>query len=152
MGANCRGTIDNVKGIGARIQNLRKGQGKGLAEIATATGLSKGYLSELENAEEMNPTLDVLQRIATALDVTIADLVGGPKVRPVAPDPKLLDNLPEGLQQFAKARKSKGAPLEAAEIIWLASAQYRGRRPVTMEDFAFLYGSLRRTVTGEGGS
>ena len=141
-----------MKGVGARIHNLRKGQGKGLADIAEATGLSKGYLSELENADEMNPTLDVLQRIADALDVTIADLVGGPRVRPASPDPKLLDDLPEGLRQFAKARKAEGKPLEAAELLWLASAQYRGKRPITREDFAFLYGSLRRTVGTEGKS
>lgn len=136
----------HVKGVGARIQNLRKAQGKGLADIAAATKLSKGYLSELENADEMNPTLDVLHRIAGALDVTIADLVGGPTIQPVAPDPTVLNNLPDGLREFAKARKAEGAPLEGGEIVWLATAQYRGRRPVTKEDFAFLYGSLRRTV------
>jgi transcriptional regulator with XRE-family HTH domain len=138
-----------VKGVGARIHNLRTAQGKGLADIGAATGLSKGYLSELENADDTNPTLDVLQRIAGALDVTIADLVGGPQVRPVAADPRLLDDLPEGLRQFAKVRKAEGNPLEAAEIVWLASAQYRGRRPVTKEDFAFLFGSLRRTVSDD---
>jgi transcriptional regulator with XRE-family HTH domain len=138
-----------VKGIGARIRTLRTGQAKGLADIATATGLSKGYLSELENAEDANPTLDVLQRIAKALDVTIADLIGAPKLEPSLPDPKMLENAPEGLRQFAKARKAEGFPLEAHEIIWLASAHYRGKRPETKEDFEFLHRSLRTSTDRE---
>jgi transcriptional regulator with XRE-family HTH domain len=125
---------------------LRTGQGKGLAEIATATGLSKGYLSELENAVDANPTLDVLQRIAKALDVTIADLLGASKVMPTAPDPRMLEDAPEGLLQFAKARKAEGLPLAASELIWLATAQYRGKRPQTKEDFAYLHRSLRSST------
>ena len=43
-----------------------------LAEKAT---LSKGLLSKIENAEDSNPSLDTLYKIAEALDIPLGDLL-----------------------------------------------------------------------------
>ena len=57
-----------------RLKKLRATRGwtqKGLAERA---GISHGYLARLETARQ-DPTLGVLERLAKALKVKVADLV-----------------------------------------------------------------------------
>lgn len=128
--------------IGYRIRELRQAKDLGLSVLAERSGLSKGYLSELETSEEANPTLDVLMRIAKALDLTIADLVEAPRARPSSP----AGNLPDGLRQFVRDRQKAGKPLEQETVLWLAGARFRGKKPVTKEDFAYLYRSLREST------
>lgn len=58
-------------------QNLRKlRQAKGLSQEAFAdeAGLHRTYISDLERAAR-NPTITVVAKIATALDVRIGDLL-----------------------------------------------------------------------------
>jgi transcriptional regulator with XRE-family HTH domain len=52
-----------------------------LRELAQATGSSKGLLSQVENGVA-NPTLQVLTRIAAALDATLGELVRSPLTAP----------------------------------------------------------------------
>lgn len=55
----------------------RERQGKSLADISGASGLTRAQISELENRRNNNPTLDTLFRYALALGKTIA-LTPGP--------------------------------------------------------------------------
>ncbi len=54
--------------IGERIRNRRKELGLSLRELGSRIDLSAGYLSQLEN-DQISPSLNSLQNIATALDV-----------------------------------------------------------------------------------
>ena len=54
--------------IGARIRMRRKETGLSLRELGRRTSLTAGFLSQLENGH-VSPSLDSLQRIATALEV-----------------------------------------------------------------------------------
>lgn len=109
--------------------------------LADKVGVSKGYIYMLESGEMANPTLDVLLKIATGLDCTIADLSGEPKVvvkqAPV--------EISESLQRFAKAKRRAGEPLSEDDLQSLARTQFRGKRPQTPEDWAYLYEFLKRT-------
>jgi transcriptional regulator with XRE-family HTH domain len=58
--------------LGARIKELRKRLKVSQEELAHRAGLHWTYLSDLERAEQ-TPTLDVLNRLARALDVTLAE-------------------------------------------------------------------------------
>ena len=71
---------DQVSGAGARIRQSRQRAGLSLARLAALTGLSKSYLVRLETDPTSNPSLEVLRRIADALDITVADLVGAPRI------------------------------------------------------------------------
>jgi len=42
--------------------------------LSQETGISLGYISDLENNKKFNPTLDVLHKIANYLEVNIKDL------------------------------------------------------------------------------
>jgi transcriptional regulator with XRE-family HTH domain len=56
--------------LGDNIRNIRKKQKKTLTEIAAVTGLSVGYLSQLER-NMIEPSLSALRKIAKSLDVPV---------------------------------------------------------------------------------
>jgi transcriptional regulator with XRE-family HTH domain len=102
------------------------------ADLARAAGLSKAYLSELESGAGRRPSADVLLRVADALDVTIAELLGQ-ETRPGEPP-----RIPESLKRFAKERG-----LDEDEVHMLASIRFRGGAPRTTERWAFIYDAIR---------
>ncbi len=59
--------------VGERIRRRRREQGLSLRELAGRIGMTAGYLSRVEN-QQVTPSLDALQAIATALNVPQADV------------------------------------------------------------------------------
>ena len=127
--------------IGERVKRWREEKGISAAELARRAGISKGYLSELENdrVNSPRPSADVLYRLATALDVTVADLLGK-KVQPADRE------VPASLQEFAKE-----VELPEQDLGMLAQIRFRGEQPKTKEDWRFLYESIRRSIRGGAG-
>jgi transcriptional regulator with XRE-family HTH domain len=60
-----------IRYLGPEIRNLRKARGMTLAAVATASGLSVGYLSLLER-DRATPSINALHAISRALGVTIS--------------------------------------------------------------------------------
>ena len=85
--------------IGPRLRSERTRSGLSHARLAQLTGLSKTYLVRLETDPASNPSLEVLHRIADALDLTVADLVGA-RVQ-FEPDDA---PIPPSLRAFAEGR------------------------------------------------
>jgi transcriptional regulator with XRE-family HTH domain len=56
------------------IKKLRKSKGISLTKLHNLSGVSKSYLSDLENNRTFNPTMFILKKIAQALKVDIKDL------------------------------------------------------------------------------
>ncbi len=56
-----------------RLKDIRTGKKLTLERLARLTGLSKGYLSQVENSEDP-PPIYTLSRISRALGIDIADL------------------------------------------------------------------------------
>jgi transcriptional regulator with XRE-family HTH domain len=106
-----------------------------LAGLADAAGVSKAYLFRLETEASANPSLEMLTRLATTLDVTVAELVGRPMIRL---DPSEVD-IPTSLKVFADE-----AGLTAREIEMLASIRWRkGETPRSSERWRFIWNSLK---------
>lgn len=123
-----------MRRVGDRIRRERDKAGLSLAQLAETTGLSKAYLVKVENGRT-NPSLGVLAQIADGLDVTIADLVGGPTVRFDLDDAEI----PSSLRAFADE-----AQLTATEMRTLASIRWRrGDEPRTPERWRYIFDSLR---------
>ncbi len=59
--------------IGETIRNLRLQKGMSQGDIEKRTGLLRCYLSRVENGHTI-PSLDTLAKIATAMDVPLAQL------------------------------------------------------------------------------
>lgn len=60
--------------LGPKVRALRKSQGKTLAEVSNATGLSISALSKIEN-DQVSPTFANLMRLAEGLKISLSDLV-----------------------------------------------------------------------------
>jgi transcriptional regulator with XRE-family HTH domain len=64
--------------VGAELRRLRRERGMTLDGVASATGLTKGYLSQLER-DHVAPSLGSLARICGALGVRIGDVIEPPE-------------------------------------------------------------------------
>ncbi|MBV8502275.1 MAG: helix-turn-helix transcriptional regulator [Paucibacter sp.] len=64
--------------VGATLQSLRQAQGLSLDELSRRAGVSKSMLSQIER-NQANPTVAVVWRLANALRVDMAELLGGEK-------------------------------------------------------------------------
>ena len=56
------------------IKKIREKQNISIRKLSQLTGLSRTYLSNLENNKRVNPTLSSLSAIATVLNVDIKEL------------------------------------------------------------------------------
>ncbi|WRS27742.1 XRE family transcriptional regulator [Oscillospiraceae bacterium MB08-C2-2] len=63
-----------MSAVGAKIKKIRKQRKMTLQDLANFTGLSVGYLSNLER-DLTNPTLINLQQICDALQVNVVDII-----------------------------------------------------------------------------
>jgi transcriptional regulator with XRE-family HTH domain len=57
------------------IKQRRTELGLSQRELAKRVGVSDAYITQLETRERINPSLDVLRRLAKALKVSVAELV-----------------------------------------------------------------------------
>lgn len=57
-----------------RIKEIRKNKNITAYQLSKKVGITRAYLSELENGKRLNPTLRILSDIAEALEVNIKDL------------------------------------------------------------------------------
>jgi transcriptional regulator with XRE-family HTH domain len=60
--------------LGRRVKKLRGDRGWSLEELASASGVSRSMLSEIER-KRANPTLSVTHRIASAFGMSLQDLI-----------------------------------------------------------------------------
>ncbi|WP_066314407.1 helix-turn-helix domain-containing protein [Bacillus sp. FJAT-29814] len=60
---------------GKKLQRLRSEKGYSITKLSLLTGISKSYLSLLERDIQTNPSLDILEKIAEALQVDVEYLV-----------------------------------------------------------------------------
>jgi transcriptional regulator with XRE-family HTH domain len=63
--------------LGSRVKNLRTERGWSLEALASASGVSRSMLSQIER-EQANPTLAVTLRIAQAFGMSLGDLLEMP--------------------------------------------------------------------------
>lgn len=66
--------FEEVDKIGSRIKEIRKQKNITIQKLSQFTDLSVGYLSNLER-NQASPTLNNLQKICVALDISVRDLL-----------------------------------------------------------------------------
>jgi putative transcriptional regulator len=57
------------------ITEMRKEKGLSIRKLSLKSGIARGYISELCNGIQCNPSLDVLVKLAKAFDCTLDELV-----------------------------------------------------------------------------
>ena len=60
--------------FGANVRRVRRERGMTLEAFADAVGLAYSYVGEIERGKR-NPTLDVVERLANALNIPAIDLL-----------------------------------------------------------------------------
>jgi transcriptional regulator with XRE-family HTH domain len=134
-------TPEEQASLGARIRRLREERGLSLGELEAASGVTKGYLSQLESGKAMNPSVLSANKIAQGLGVRLTDLLGE-----VEMDSAPSEHLPAGLHEFITRAESSGLSVSADDVQMLLGIRYRGRQPATAEDWALLFDLIKRIV------
>ena len=89
-------TSEQLSALGTRMRALREQRKMSLGKLEEASGVSKGYLSQLERGEATNPSVDAAQKIALGLGVHVSELLG--EQQPAMGHQKL----PKGLKEFLR--------------------------------------------------
>lgn len=122
-----------------RVRSLREARHWSLADLSDASGVSKAMLSRIERAEA-SPTATTLSRIATAVGMTIAELLTfeeGKSARylPHADQPQWCDPASRYVRRQVLA--GPDIPLELVEVVMppgqsasFVASSYVGRRHV----------------------
>ena len=134
--------------LGGRIRTMRAERGLTLPQLADKAGLSKGLLSQLENSESPNPSLDTLNKIAKALEVTLSVLLEkrGVKARRFVPD-----QIAPELREFLAERREQGLETDEGVLQALYVLQERGGTGMrTQADWRWLYESIAMRLKGGG--
>jgi transcriptional regulator with XRE-family HTH domain len=66
--------------VGDRLKELRIREGQSLQDVADAIAGSKAHIWEIESNRSKNPSLDLLQKLASHFKVSVAYLIDEPEV------------------------------------------------------------------------
>lgn len=58
--------------IGENLKRIRKSKKITLQQLENKTGITNSYISAIENGKKNNPSQDVLERLAAALEVPVS--------------------------------------------------------------------------------
>lgn len=133
-----------VSGVGERVRIRREERRVSLSALADAAAISKSYLHELESNPNAKPSAEVLYNLAQALETTVGFLLGRRRnpVEMVGEEAPL--EIPPSLEAFAKKQR-----IPEDDKRRLACIRYRGQQPKTVEDWAYLYETIRRVTRGQ---
>ncbi len=124
--------------LGQRIRSRRQAQKLSLNDLARLSGVSKGYLSQVERSLTSRPSAATVFAVADALGISVDELFEG--IRPTG-QANVGREIEPSLQEFADE-----ANLPPADIEMLAGIRYRGAQPRNKDDWRYLYESIRRSV------
>jgi transcriptional regulator with XRE-family HTH domain len=108
-----------VQTLAERVRELREGQGMTQADLARAADLTPSHVLKLERAAH-TPKIDTIEAVATALGITVSELLATGKTS--NPGPDRADRLAQ------RARELGDEAIEALEHVLAAMATMRGRR------------------------
>lgn len=83
---------DLSKIIGNKIRNIRKKRGLSQEELSHLANMNTSFLSDLER-DKKNPSLESLEKVTTALDITLEQLFQHTQPNLNNPESKILDEV-----------------------------------------------------------
>jgi XRE family transcriptional regulator, master regulator for biofilm formation len=92
--------------IGNNISAIRKQRGLTLSELSERTGISKSYLSNIERNLKQNPSIHVMEKIASVLKVDLKTLLK------IAADVDIIQHLDTEWMDFVSDLKKSGIDKE----------------------------------------
>ena len=128
----------DLKKLGEAVRFRRLGRGWSLAALADKSGVSKAYISDLENGTAGTPNIQYVYAIAVALDATLDELLSGATPRVEKTKKRRVEDLPQGLAELQAELK-----LSHDEVEKLAEINFRGNRPKDKEGWRFLLEAIQ---------
>jgi transcriptional regulator with XRE-family HTH domain len=128
----------DLQKLGHRVRFLRQGKGWTITTLAEKSGVSKAYISDLENGVAGKPNIQYVYSIAVALGVTLDELLEDAKPTQRNRPRKNDEDLPPGLAELQLELN-----LTDAEVESLAQVNFRGNRPKDAEGWRFLLEALK---------
>ena len=130
----------DLKRLGENVRFRRQGKGWTLNDLAEKSGISKAYISDLENGSAGKPNIQYVFAIANALGVTLDELLddAAPKRPDSAKKRRGPEDLPPGLKEL-----QSDLNLSEAEVEMLAQVNFRGNRPKDREGWRFLLEAIK---------
>ena len=136
----------NPRQLGARIMALRMELGESAASFAARAGVAKSHLYKLEAGGLESPTVATLDGIARALGTTIDELLGNPR-RAAGKAAPAGRPMPASLAKFLREWESEHKATMPKDVVHsLATLQFRGKRPRTVDDWRMIYAVVDRTL------
>lgn len=123
-----------------RLRELRSERGLRLKDVAQLADISVPYLSDLERGRT-NPSLETLQTLAGAYDITVHDLLESVEFYGSSTD----GALPKGLADLM-ADPVLGPQLTPDWVRSLARIELRGKRPRDKGDWYEIFLHLKRIL------
>lgn len=123
--------------FGERLRKWRMKLNLSLDELAAKTGVSKPYLWRLETNPDVNPSIEVAQRLAAGLGISVTLLIAAES----ATEDENVE-IPPTLKQ-AQAR----IEIPEQDLLDLARIRFRGAQPMTADDWILLYLQLKKTIS-----
>lgn len=129
----------DLKKLGHCIRFLRQGRGWSLADLANTSRVSKAYISDVENGVAGKPNIQYIFSIATALGVTINDLLSDEvhKVSKTTDKPRKSE-IPIPLLELQRE-----LDLTDEDVETLAQVNFRGNRPRNKEGWRFILEAIK---------
>jgi len=129
--------MSNSQSLGSYLRDTRKEKQSSMRALAKGAEISVAYLSKIEQ-DLANPTIDVLERIAKALDVTVSDLTqfkGTSEVR--------ISNMPESLKDFISKYSSEFSQLNDPEYQrMLSGIRFREKYPENSGEWLRIFSGI----------
>ena len=133
----------DLKKLGVTIRFLRQGKKWALADLAEKSGVSKAYISDLENGVAGKPNIQYVYNIAVALDVTLDDLLNDSTAKEQRTRRRSSTDLPPGLAELQDELALSGNALSQDDIENLAQVNFRGNRPRDKEGWRFVLQAIK---------
>ncbi len=133
----------DLKKLGATIRFLRTGKNWALADLADKSGVSKAYISDLENGVAGKPNIQYVYNIAVALDVTLDDLLKDSTAKEQRTRRRVSADLPPGLAELQDELALSGNALSEDNLEKLAQVNFRGNRPRDKEGWRFVLQAIK---------
>ena len=127
--------------LAERLKRIRTARDMSVADLATVSGLSKPYIWQIEDGKRKTPSGEKLLKLASALGITVGELLGAEE----GISPEDLESIPEALEELVKT-KGRKLGIRKEDLAMLRGIHYRGKRPDNAEDYELILLILRRIL------
>jgi transcriptional regulator with XRE-family HTH domain len=141
-----------IDAIRKRLSEQLRDRSMTQEELVEKSGVTKGYLSQLLRGEAPNPGLRYVWKLARALDISLAELLGegtDPDAETASPDPRY----PRALKEYArdhKKRTGKNIPDSVMDKMYKTPGRGLGdRESLTREQWKTIHELVVMFNTGE---